>query len=405
MIKKGRSLDEFMTVLKSLNTKTRTIISSGSKEVRISMKYSENMLESWKIESSSPELSVERGIRGKKYDAFMEALERQIVSKTLFDVNSNDSVLCYRDSEMKKEHGKIVSNWFEISPAFPFVISMDGQPKFKVQRLLLTEWEYERMMETQLAFFHDGKCFPLMKESLHSVGTKLDCSAAFKYQDDCQLGPALLLAEKFSRCSGLQVQYRKCTNFVYPVLSVSGMDYVHISLPEFYKRALAEIPGIYTPIQWSVNDIYATLDLSVQNVSEDCFIRIEAGDLPGKSMEVSAIAVINGCDVPIRTNKAQHNGSFESYTALFDGIMDAFEQAEQIRKDTAIISCPNLKPIQKILGIKRSRQIDFCTLSKTTGTRIEVLKAVIAATHVPLPVKQQAQLRKVYAEMLKGGAQ
>lgn len=404
MLKKGKSIEDLYSTLEALGTKSQTILTANRKDINITLTYTDKELDNWKLETKSSDLIPKKKLCGKKYDGFLNALGTLYEKGELFQADSSDSILCYRDTQLKRTNGKIISNWFEIDPGFPFVISMDGQPKFKIRRLELTEWEYQRMMETQLAFLHEDKYYPFTKGSLHSIGSRLDCSAAFKYQDDCQLGPALLIAEKFSRCRGLKVQYRKCTEKVFPVLSVSGNDFIHIPLVDFFQKAISHIPGIYTPVKWSVNDLYATIDLAIQGYENNQMIRIEAGDLPGRSISVSAIVVIEGYDIPLKTNKKLHNGKIDDsiYETLFDGIIPAFNSYEEELKNNPIIPCPNLKEIKRCIGLKRAKMINLSQFESKDWKRWDLIQKLIRLTNFELSEKQQNDLRKLYSSMILG---
>ena len=295
MQKKGTGLDELYETLKQFNTKSKSILPAGNSKTVVTFNFRNHDYIGWNIACTGDENPINK-LKGKRYDRFLMALKALYKTTSLFEIRNNDSVLCYRDTEPERENGRIVSHWFDLSPAFPYVIGMDGQPKFNVLRLALNDWEYSRMMETRLAFSHNGIYYPLLKTSLHSVGSRLDCSAAFKQLDACPLGGALLLAEKFAQVNALVVQYRDSTERVRPVLSVSGRDFVHVPLTEYFQKAIANIPGIYDMVHWEVTDDGALADFRLIGSGDDTFIRIEGGDLPGKTMRVSACVCLAGAE-------------------------------------------------------------------------------------------------------------
>ena len=304
MQKRGIGLDDLYETLKQFNTKSKSILPAGNSKAVVTFNFRDHDYMGWNIACMGEDSPINK-LKGKRYDRFLMALKALYKTTTLFEIRNNDSVLCYRDTEPERENGKIVSNWFELSPAFPYVIGMDGQPKFKVLRLPLNDWEYSRMMETRLAFSHNGICYPLLKTSLHSVGSRRGGTAAFKQLDACPLGGALLIAEKFAQVNALAVQYRESTERVRPVLSVSGRDFTHVPLTDFFQKAVANIPGIYDMVHWEVTDDGALADFKLVEFDDDTFIRIEGGDLPGKTMRVSACVRLAGAEIPLKTKMTQ----------------------------------------------------------------------------------------------------
>ena len=100
---------------------------------------------------------------------------------------------------------------------------------------------------------HDDIIYPILKVAIHSVGTRLDCSVAFRSVDTCPLGAALLIAEKFSN---LKISSSYCIENAQkelgPILSVGGETFVHVPITEFFHQAIAHIPGIFTLEKWYV---------------------------------------------------------------------------------------------------------------------------------------------------------
>ena len=232
------------------------------------------------------------------------------------------------------------------------------------------------MMETRLAFSHNGIYYPLLKTSLHSVGSRLDCSAAFKQLDACPLGGALLLAEKFAQVNALVVQYRDSTERVRPVLSVSGRDLYMCRLRNISRKAIANIPGIYDMVHWEVTDDGALADFRLIGSGDDTFIRIEGGDLPGKTMRVSACVCLAGAEIPLKTNKLAHIGTVtnDMYHALFDGIMESVSNYKLSRNRHYISGCPDLSRSGKPLGrnvIKHSISTNWKQQKVITGNLLK----------------------------------
>lgn len=392
-IKYGNTIEEFNTELQKLNSKSCAVISKAKSEINISMQFDNKELEKWTIKRSTNGLQLPKKKNGKRYDTFLNALQDFYKVNHIMDAQSNDTVLCYRDTEKSKYMGKVVSNWFQLDLGFPYEL-VDGQPHFDVLRLELSEWEYERMMETRIAFMHDDIIYPISNVAIHSVGTYLDCSVAFRGIDTCPLGAAILMAEKFSNLKNLQIIYRECTDKIRPILSVGGRDFVHIPITEFFNKAIANIPGLYTLEKWYVTDMDACAYFSVYGYDKNLVIKIEGSDLPGKSMRVSAVLLYQGLEFPLRTNRMSHKGEFteEQYKELFSGIYQAFDCYKAKRND--VISCPDLSKIELCLGKKRCKDIDFNALYSLYGTRDEVVKKIIDTTYVELKHRQKEILEQ-----------
>ena len=392
-IKYGNTIEEFNTELQKLNSKSCAVISKAKSEINISMQFDNKELEKWTIKRSTNGLQLPKKKNGKRYDTFLNALQDFYKVNHIMDAQSNDTVLCYRDTEKSKYMEKVVSNWFQLDLGFPYEL-VDGQPHFDVLRLELSEWEYERMMETRIAFMHDDIIYPISNVAIHSVGTYLDCSVAFRGIDTCPLGAAILMAEKFSNLKNLQIIYRECTDKIRPILSVGGRDFVHIPITEFFNKAIANIPGLYTLEKWYLTDMDACAYFSVYGYDKNLVIKIEGSDLPGKSMRVSAVLLYQGLEFPLRTNRMSHKGEFteEQYKELFSGIYQAFDCYKAKRND--VISCPDLSKIELCLGKKRCKDIDFNALYSLYGTRDEVVKKIIDTTYVELKHRQKEILEQ-----------
>lgn len=400
MQKTGIGLDELLDTLKQFNTKSKSILPGGNSQVGVTFRFRDHDYTGWKITCNNEENPLNK-LKGKRYDRFLMAIKALYKTTSLFEMRNNDSVLCYRDTEPERERGKIVSNWFDLSPGFPYVIGMDGQPKFKVVRLVLNDWEYSRMMETRLAFSHNGVYYPLLKTSLHSVGTRLDCSAAFKQLDACPLGGALLLAEKFGQASSLSVQYRDCTDRVRPILSVSGRDFTHVPLDEFFQKAMANIPGIYNMIHWEVSDDGASADFKILEFDDEVFLRIEGGDLPGKTMRVSSYARLAGAEVRLMTNKLAHSGTItdDMYSDLFDGIMESIRDYKEMRKRHRKMHCPDLSIVKKAIGKKRFKALNLESLVNAEDDNWKLLEEIIQKTNGAVKGRQNEILQTAYTQL------
>lgn len=401
MQKTGTGLDELYETLKQFNTKSKSILPAGNSKAVVTFNFRGHDYVGWDITSKGEETPLNK-LKGKRYDRFLLALKALYKTTSLFEMRNNDSVLCYRDTEPEREDGKIVSNWFDLSPGFPYVIGMDGQPKFKVLRLVLNDWEYSRMMETRLAFSHNGIYYPLLKTSLHSVGSRLDCSAAFKQTGTCPLGGALLIAEKFAQVNALIVQYRESTERVRPVLSVSGRDFTHVPLTEFFQKATANIPGIYDMVRWEVTDDGALADFRLVEFDDDTFIRIEGGDLPGKTMRVSAYARLAGVEIPLKTNKLAHIGTVTDgmYHDLFQGIMEAIRDYQLSRKRHYTAACPDLSTVRRAIGKKRYKSLGLSEQEAKKGDNWALVEDVIRKTNGTVRGRQKEILQAAYTELV-----
>lgn len=392
-IKYGNTIEEFNTELQKLTSKSCSVISKGKNEISISMQFDNKELEKWTIKRSTNGLQLPKKKVGKKYDTFLNALQDFYKVNNIMDAQSSDTVLCYRDTEENRYNGKIVSNWFQLDLGIPYEL-INGQPHFNTIRLELSEWEYEKMMETRLAFMHDDVIYPILTVAIHSVGTYLDCSVAFRTIDTCPLGSALLMAEKFSNLKTLQVIYRECTERICPVLSVGGKDFIHVPITEFFNKAIANIPGLYYLEKWYVTDMDACAYFSVHGYDKNLVIKIEGGDLPGKSMRVSAVLLYKGKEFPLKTNRLSHKGELtdEQYSDLFCDIYQTFDR--YMKKKEEQIICPNLSKIKTCLGKKRSQNVDFDFLDTLSGRRDDVIKTIIDYSYTELKKRQKEELEQ-----------
>ena len=389
----GNTIEEFNTELQKLTSKSCSVISKGKNEICISMQFDNKELEKWTIKRSANGLQLPKKKVGKKYDTFLNALQDFYKVNNIMDAQSSDTVLCYRDTEENRYNGKIVSNWFQLDLGIPYEL-INGQPHFNTIRLELSEWEYEKMMETRLAFMHDDVIYPILTVAIHSVGTYLDCSVAFRTIDTCPLGSALLMAEKFSNLKTLQVIYRECTERICPVLSVGGKDFIHVPITEFFNKAIANIPGLYYLEKWYVTDMDACAYFSVHGYDKNLVIKIEGGDLPGKSMRVSAVLLYKGKEFPLKTNRLSHKGELtdEQYSDLFCDIYQTFDR--YMKKKEEQIICPNLSKIKTCLGKKRSQNVDFDFLDTLSGRRDDVIKTIIDYSYTELKKRQKEELEQ-----------
>lgn len=388
-IKYGNTITDFNTELQKLTSKSCPVINKERNEVNISLQFDNKELESWKIDCSTKHFKLPIKKNGKNYDSFLGALQDFYKTNSILDSQSCDTVLCYRD-EKEKRKGKILSNWFQLDLGCPYEL-VDGQPHFDSILLELSEWEYEKMMETKIAFMHDDIIYPVSDVAIHSVGTYLDCSAAFKLIGEYPLGAAILIVEGFSKLKMLQITYRECTEKIRPILAVAGKNFVHVPITEFFNKAIANIPGLYTLEKWYVTSMDAHAYFSIYGYEKDLILKIEGGDLPGKSMRVSAMLLYKDKEIPLKTNRMQHKGNIsdEQYKALFSGIFQAFDDYKEKRED--VIQCPELSKIKTCLGKKRCKDVDFDSLYTLHGKRDEVIKKIIDATSAKLKNRQQEE--------------
>ena len=143
----------------------------------------------------------------------------------------------------------------------------------------------------------------------------------------------------------------------------------------------------------------ATAYFSVHGYKKDLLVKIEGGDLPGKSVRVSAVLMYHGYEIPLKTNRIFHKGTItdEQYKNLFDGIYDAFDLYLEKRED--IVHCPDLSNVKVCLGKKRCNKIDFQALSNLYDKRDIVVKKIIDATCVKLNPRQDEDLKRSYGAM------
>ncbi|MCC2254565.1 hypothetical protein LKD70_09070 [Ruminococcus sp. CLA-AA-H200] len=394
MVATGKNLDDFLQSVEKIQTKQAQIAQNHT-VVDARIEYEPDGLVGWSIRTENETGAVKQK-RGRKYDTFIQELQNLDKKEKLFQPGTDDAVLCYRDTTLQKNGGS-VSNWFALEPGFPFWIGDDGQPKFNIIQLTLKDWEYARMMETQLAFRKDGILYPVTRAGAQNVGSFLDCSSAFKSLDDCQLGSAILLSEKIAKTANMQVLYRESSPKVRPVLAACGRTYVHIPLKEFFQEAIGYIPALWALDSWEIMDFEATIRF--RSVAEPRYlICINAGDLPGKAVSVSSAVDIEGCQIPIRVNKLNHRGSIGSIQDLFIGIEVSVDAWQHMDLSSAGYSPKVTSGIMRVLGKKRASKVNLDGLGSLTGWKL--IHEIIRRTYQKLPQKQKTDLAFEYQKMI-----
>lgn len=399
MLRKGNSLDELINTLADVQTKN-VFLPNAKSSVDIRIEYRGDTLLGWKLNTKNGSGgTVIDAKQGKRYSGLITTIQKLDQVETLFKANEDDAILCLRNIE-KITDQYTVSYWFAIDPGVPFTLDADGQPKFRIMQFKLKKWEHERMMETKIAFLHDGILYPIMQSAVHNIGSLLGCSSILSVSDDYQLGPALILAERFSRTVGLNFCYRKSSEVVRPVVAIYGKTFKMMNLLEFFQQINAYMPGVYTLCKWEATDLLVTAwyqsmeDSSIQ-------IKVKAGDLPGQCIAVSAVQHIGIAEIPILTNRMSHkiDLSEELYSSLFSGIGDAIS-CWKCMELSAGYQPKMLNGIFRILGKKRAAAVKTSKIGSFEGW--DLVKEIINRTYCSqLGTRQQEALMEEYAKIIR----
>ena len=174
---------------------------------------------------------------------------------------------------------------------------------------------------------------------------------------------------------------------------------MHVPITEFFHQAIAHIPGIFTLEKWYVTSMDACAYFSLHGYEKEMLLKIEGGDLPGKSMKISAILMYHDFEIPLKVNRLIHKGHItsEQYQQLFEGICDVFNSYMQKKED--IIHCPDLSGIKRCLGKKRCTTIDFDGLELMHDKRDLVAKRIIDDTYMELPDVQKEKILSYYGTL------
>ena len=146
----------------------------------------------------------------------------------------------------------------------------------------------------------------------------------------------------------LQITYRECTEKIRPILAVAGKNFVHVPITEIFQQSNCKYSWIIYFRKMVCNKYGCTCLFSIYGYEKDLILKIEGGDLPGKSMRVSAMLLYKDKEIPLKTNRMQHKGNLsdEQYKALFSGIFQAFDDYKEKRED--VIQCPELSKIKNM---------------------------------------------------------
>lgn len=406
----GNTFDELIETLKTLERQNhvKKIHNNASRlNIRCRLDAVNQKISDWELDVDGIDVQTPPCSKGTTFAELKTALNDMNQSKNLLSLHYSCDVLCFLDAEVKKFGGKIGVRFFRIEPGFPYTIDKQGQPHFRTISFDLSDWEYERIMETRIAFFCEGVIYPITKKAADSVGSVLDCSAAFKTLDQHPLGSALLLSEKFETTRRLNVVYRTCTDLVKPIESVVLKKYVHYPQYVFFDTLHTMLSqrchyGFFDIRSWSASDRLTVLDLKL-TADPDYGIELKTGDFSGISMSVTAYYMVNGCKLPLICNTESHMKHFADggYDRLLENILESIENFKNRKPQNAVYKSEYMTPIFSVLGVKRTQKIKISLVENQIYDVDDMLRTIITESFFKLSVKQDKNLRYEYMQLFK----
>lgn len=411
VVEHGKNLEGLIECIRSIDgkTKVRSLI-TDNQSVTIEATYRDGKFNSWVVKAPRKLKTLPSNFKsGQRFGSFKEVQRELDKESVLFDSSMTSYVLCHLRTNPQKHYNHICSKWIKIDPYCPYDVDDDGSTTFDIIDLELSEDEFESMMETKLAFMDEKEnLFPIQKVAMSNVGTLLDCASAFKQVDDCPLGSALLLAEKLSTKSGLKVLYRSRSKKVFPVMSVIGRKYAHVSQEEFFTAVLDEISkhGIYQTEQWSVSDVKSVLFVKLVDDGKKSYTKgfmISTGDLAGQAMTIHSYVQIGNARMFLNKNSLNHQGNFNKneISNLFSGMEDSFQTFEKefdrLSSLSGKVKSTYIHGITKIIGQKRVAKV---SLDKSLKVGTEILDDFMNCYDAVTPEKLKYRCGKYYTNVM-----
>lgn len=407
MMKEGKDLESLIEAVEVMDksTRFRTVVGKHSKVILECM-MEDGKLSNWKVSAKKAENLPSPFTKGQRFDSFEDVCEALDQERILFEPEASCTVLCHISTEIKKERGKVVSHWFNIDPYEPYEIGDDGQPKFQMVTLYLSDAEYDAMMNTKLAFMDQEDLYPIQETAIPAIGTLLDCSSAFKRVDDHLLGSALLIAEKLSYKEGIQVIYRKRTRRVYPVMSLISKSYRHIPQKEFFAGALERVSkfGIYRTESWNMSDTETSLSVILNSCKkyQEGFL-LKTGDLAGTALTAACFVEVAGVKMILKKNAQKHSDQFDM-DQLFEGFKEAFENFEEssnlLKERDITYYNVILASLQKLLGKKRVTKVSLPLKAHHKYNGWYILESILEAYDAVTPPKLKYTMSLTFLNVL-----
>lgn len=405
-IKNGKNFDELLQTLGNRKLMEQSVNDAPD---TLTVDFQAQKIVRWKITSPTKANNHTLIKRGTRFDYLSQMIETLNKEVNLFEPDQFCSVLCFLDEKKMKSGYK--SRWFRIDPGVPYEITSKGQPKFNIESFQLNEREREKMMETKLAFYHNGEIYPILKEAIPSIGSLLDCTAAFKDMDEHQLGSAILISEKLAKKKkGIRLLYREHTGKMKPVVSICGSKFNHLDLKEIFSKIydLVSKEHIYKVDKWFLYDDSVQVYLEYLDETEHVGIIISAGDLPGNGVSITSYAKVNECYIPLKWNVKRHNGMFpeKNYELLMTGIESSLrtylKDVERLKEESVAYTEDLLTDVYAALGKKRSAALELSYQDGSKYPAYDLFVGLVKETYTNLPEKQAGMLRKAYAGLYRG---
>lgn len=325
--------------------------------------------------------NIEEGISLQEFEEIMKDkesfdsfLERHEESQT--EIHEMFDVLCYDSTSTSKTlQGKIVTNWYLISPTEPYSKEYDDDDiiqRYPMIKVECTDEEYEYLMETGICLYdeEEGDIYPFSKQSILTAGKYLDAVASFKEIANEPAGAALLIATKLLQPKlELQVMYRELTDkhgqllhsHIKPMLGMAGKDFILPAMSDFFKGIISQVNKIDANVisRASFANEIVSVDFELLSRYQSRFtpvIRVENSYIPGVSINLSVYAKFsnNKGMMKLLNNSLYHNTKCD-VSKLFEGVEDKLNEFyERIKNDPEVLIEPcDLKRLSKILGKAR----------------------------------------------------
>ena len=365
------------------------------------------------IDSGNRITKADEADLSENFNDFLKSLDAEVTTK-----HELHSVLCLAGIRPTRDKDlKIVTQWFVISPADPYVISFeDKKLDLVTMEYPVTDEEYEYIKETKIAIFDEemGIIYPLTQQSIVSVGKYLDAVASFKNVMDIPFSEACLIANKLYYVPKTQFIYRnlESTDKIKPLIGMAGKDFNLMNMMDFYQNCRQRVNQLVSSensantqvIDWEFENDVIRVDYKVmfsKYISRfQPIIRIENSLTPGCGVTLHMLVRFGDNQeghMELGKNTLYHNVECD-YDKLFAGVKETYDNLYQRIYDDpkVIIDSNDLNGLIKIIGKDRASKTNFFT-TQHVGFFTTLMGDMINLTYVnDFGRKQQNDLAKEY---------
>lgn len=440
----GKTMETFQEALERLDSVTGIQTIRKKDPFTLTCKFDHGTLESWKVDKEKEELDLNKvlykGMNLKKFRSSLNSIDQNEELAVFY-------VMCLRDYE-KVDSYYYDTNWIAVDPALPYWINKNGQPEFVIMKRRVNKKALQIILKTKLAFFADDTLYPVLPSAVQVLGTLLDCSAAFRQQDEHQLGNAIMIAEKLSETDNLRILCRERTKGFCPVYSAFGASYQRIEQAEFFDSVMDYLKNfmIFEIDKWKIRSEDSEILLRVLSIDLDALdrcekecrsmiepviqsarknrkkqlylrnepveymIRIQTGDMSGKALVVQSLFRYEEAEVMLENNTMKHTskyykgGIYKLVSGIGSSILHAYQNLHRLQCCGGIMEYDSfLGSINKIIGKKRTKEAEaaihwMCSLNSCNA--LDQYLGMVSSTYRSLPDKQAMMLKKAYKDLL-----